>query len=246
MLVPAMTAHDANPSQLSRLNARYLPLLTLARLFLADASLQLTGGGAETFAFVLDMNRLFEGFVVEIVRQHRREILPEALQACALLLQSVGEATHLASRGTRPVFRLRPDLTVRCGTQFPLILDAKYKWLDADDARLGIPPADFYQMHAYARRYDCPRVVLIYPHPFGSAVTIATRFHLNPEPHGLVDVVGIDLRLDLGSTAGVRRLTDQFRSVICTGVADERPHGEDYGLAGIAPVVPSAESAHDS
>ena len=104
---------DAQPSGLARLHPSYVPLLSLARLFLDGGSLQLSGGSHETFAFVFDMNRLFESFVFRFLQRHRADVLPDALSGCALLPQTSGAATHLARRDGRPVFRLAPDLAFR-------------------------------------------------------------------------------------------------------------------------------------
>ena len=46
-----------------------------------------------------------------------------------------------------------------------LILDAKWKRVDAttDDLKHGIQQADVYQLYAYAKRYRCSVVALVYP-----------------------------------------------------------------------------------
>jgi 5-methylcytosine-specific restriction enzyme subunit McrC len=68
-LLPSLTARDACPELLDRLNRRLEPLLDLARLFLDSGIMQLTAGNLSAFAFVFDMNRVFEGFVVNFVRK---------------------------------------------------------------------------------------------------------------------------------------------------------------------------------
>jgi 5-methylcytosine-specific restriction enzyme subunit McrC len=42
-------------------------------------------------------------------------------------------------------------------------MDIKYKHLDETDRKLGVTESDFYQMYAYAKRYACSRVILLYP-----------------------------------------------------------------------------------
>lgn len=111
-LPPSVTVADAGPHLLTRLNRRYEPLLNLARLFLDQGALQLSAGDFTTFAFVLDMNRLFESFVVRIICRHRRDILPD-LANCDLLPQSTGEPLYLAAKDGQRVFRVRPDLACR-------------------------------------------------------------------------------------------------------------------------------------
>src|SRR5205085_2240053 len=151
-LLPRLTAADAAPMLLTRLNQRFAPLLNLARLFLSGSAVQLSAGDLDTFAFVFDMNQLFESFIINFIRRHRAEVLPPTLASCDLLAQTRGATRYLARniRG-REVFQLKPDLAFRQADTaqqkdaFPLLLDAKYKRLDAADARLGISQTDFYQ-----------------------------------------------------------------------------------------------------
>ena len=169
-LIPSAASSDAGQPLLTRLNDRYQPLLNLARLFLDDGSLQMGSGGLNTYSFVFDMNELFESFVVNFIQRNRRDILPESLQECSLHPQSHGlERLYLAERAGRQVFNLRPDLIFKkpSGQSYPLLIDTKYKLLDPALQRQGISQDDFYQMFAYAHRYDCPKVLLVYPRPSG-------------------------------------------------------------------------------
>ena len=209
-LLPVVTAAEASPEGLARLHPEYAPLLTLARLFLDGGSLQLSGGDRETFAFVFDMNRLFESFVFGFLRRHRAAVLPPALADCALLPQSHGTARHLARCAGRAAFRLEPDLALQAPDgAFPLLLDTKYKSLSPAESRTaGISPADMYQMHAYARRYACPRVLLLYPQTAGMAAPLRLRFDL--EDGGTVEAATLDLRVELGKPEGVRQLVEEM------------------------------------
>ncbi|HLL15062.1 MAG TPA: hypothetical protein VK388_08360, partial [Pyrinomonadaceae bacterium] len=94
-----VTAADAAPSLLTRLNRHYEPLLALARLFLEGGSLQLAAQDFNTFAFVFNMNQLFESFIANFISRRRAEILPPALAACELLPQTRGATLHLARDG---------------------------------------------------------------------------------------------------------------------------------------------------
>ncbi len=213
-LLPVVAAFDASPTLLTRLHPEYVPLLTLARLFLDGGSLQLSGGDRETFAFVFDMNRLFESFVFGFLRRHRASILPSSLAECSLLPQSQGIARHLARCDDRAVFRLEPDLALRSpdGT-FPLLLDTKYKSLSPTTSRTaGISPADMYQMHAYARRYACPRILLLYPQTAGMASPLRLRFDL--EGGGTIEAATLDLRVELGKPEGIQQLIDEMRKIL--------------------------------
>jgi 5-methylcytosine-specific restriction enzyme subunit McrC len=179
VLVNHLTAKDASPSLLSRMNSRFAPLLNLARLFLDDSALRLHAGDTDSFAFVFDMNSLFEEFLIEFIRRHRLEILPEELQNCDVLPQTRGATRHLADREEKAVFLLKPDAAFKNEDgQFPLLLDAKYKKLNEQDLRVGVSQSDFYQMHAYANRYACPRILLIYPQTSEMKNNLRVRFRL--------------------------------------------------------------------
>ena len=213
-LLPAVSAAEASAVSLTRLHPSYAPLLTLARLFLDGGSLQLSGGGHESFAFVFDMNRLFESFVFGFLRRHRAAVLPPSLTDCALLPQSVGAHRHLARQEGRPVFRLEPDLAFRAPDgAFPLLLDTKYKSLRPAERRTaGIAPGDLYQMHAYARRYACPRVLLLYPQTAGMTEPLHLRFDL--EGGGVVQAATVDLRVELGKREGVGQLVEEMKTIL--------------------------------
>jgi 5-methylcytosine-specific restriction enzyme subunit McrC len=210
-----LTAADAAPALVTRLNRRFEPLLNLARLFLARGSLQTAAADFETFSFVFDMNRLFESFLVGFITRHRREALTGELRDCELLPQSAGAVRHLARRepDDRPVFRLKPDLAFRRGSEFPLLLDAKYKRLDPADARLGVSPADFYQMHAYARRYDSARVLLLYPQTAEMPERLHRRFALEGT-NKRIEAATLDLRVELGTRAGKQALCATLRDIL--------------------------------
>ncbi len=163
-LLPALNIADLYLICITRLNKRYEPLLNLARLFLENESLQLSSGNFQTFAFALDMNKLFEEFIISFIDRHRFEILPQHLQDCELLPQSAGAVRYLARNSdNHQVFQLKPDLVIRQNGSFPLLVDTKYKRLKEGDRKLGISQSDFYQMYAYAQCYKCPHVLMIYP-----------------------------------------------------------------------------------
>lgn len=209
-----VTAAEAAPSLLTRLNSRFAPLLNLARLFLEGGSLQLAAHDFTTFAFVFDMNKLFESFVVSFINRHRAEVLPDALRDCELLPQTRGATRYLArdERG-RDTFQLIPDLAFRGAGRFPLLLDAKYKRLNPSDRNLGITPADLYQMHAYAHRYRSPRVLLLYPQTAEMPKYLHKRFTLE-EGGGTIEAATIDLGVDLHSQDGKKRLAETLKKVL--------------------------------
>jgi 5-methylcytosine-specific restriction enzyme subunit McrC len=213
-LLPRVTASDANPAQLTRLNERFRPLLNLARLFLEGGTLQMTAGDISTFAFVFDMNQLFEAFIASVIHRHRTEILDDQLANCELLIQSRGATLFLARRNERKVFQTRPDLAIRRDrNDFPLLIDTKYKRLDKNDLKLGVSQADFYQMYGYSHRYDCPRVVLLYPQMEGTPEPLRVCFSLHSSSK-VIEAATVDLRIDMRDKQGQLNLVNELKTIL--------------------------------
>ena len=174
-----------------------------------------------TFSFVFDMNQLFESFIAGFIDRHRAEVLPDALRDCQLLPQTRGASLHLArDAGGRRAFRLLPDFALRHAGRFPLLLDAKYKRLDPTRPNAGVSPADFYQMHAYARRYDCPRVLLLYPRTAGAGGPSRSPFFVEGAD-AIIQAATINLQVPLGSERGRAALAAELRQLLSGGVTHE-------------------------
>ena len=166
----------------------YRPLLKLVEMFWTGAGPQPSPGRVDSFAFMFDMNQLFEEFIAEFIRRELREVW-----------QSHGWTFH-AQSGTRHLlrdesgkdrFRLVPDIRFETDDQTALIVDTKYKLLDTTAARFGVAEADAYQMFAYKERYHCPRVVLLYPQ---TADGIARDFSADADSPPWLEARTVDLR----------------------------------------------------
>ncbi|MBC8134497.1 MAG: hypothetical protein H8F28_01250 [Fibrella sp.] len=225
----SVTLADADPARiLSRLNVRYAPLLSLARLFLSNRSAELLPGqtdDTETWAFTLDMNHLFEQFVAGFIARHRTLCLPDDLADCTILPQTRGAIRYLATRETPPtqnLFALEPDIAFQnpADKSFPLLLDTKYKRLDGNErTNLGVSQSDLYQMFAYAHRYDCPRVILLYPATTDAEIGERAVFRFGDfgatnETLRHVIVATIDTRNDLRTAADVGCFADELNRLL--------------------------------
>lgn len=77
----------------------------------------------------------------------------------------------------------RPDIVIRRKAEVVAIVDTKWKRLAAalDDPKQGIGQGDVYQMMAYARLYDCRRLMLVYPHHegVGKEERLTSRHRIN-------------------------------------------------------------------
>lgn len=215
-LLPSISAETADTVVLTRLNVRYAPVLNLARFFLRGWAPHVTSGSVNSFAFVVDMNQVFEVFIINFIRKHRDTILPDELRTAGLLRQSVGAARYLAHVSGKQAFRLRPDLACRVGQQFPVLVDAKYKRVNPNDTGAGIANADFYQMYAYAHRYHSKRVILLYPQTAELASPLDLTFHLS-DCDATIVAATVDLRGNLGSVETRAYLTNRLKSLFSTG-----------------------------
>lgn len=165
-LLPHISLLDLDKVQFTRLNERFRSAFNLARLFLESLAPQLVVESQELFAFVFDMNVLFERFVVRFLRRHHRQIFRAPFENLRIVSQASGMRHYLAERipEGRAVFRLKPDILLMTSEDIvAAIIDTKYKRLDPRQVRLGVAEGDFYQMLAYSVRLECPRTVLLYP-----------------------------------------------------------------------------------
>lgn len=133
----------------TRLTERFRPAYELARLIIASTSFDLGHGEAPASAFLVNMNKAFEDFVVAALRDalglSRRELVQGA-QGHALYLDQERQV------------KLEPDLSVWRGGAPVWVGDTKYKRLLPAD----FPNADIYQATAYAIAAGLDGALLIY------------------------------------------------------------------------------------
>lgn len=210
-LLPSIS-HNLTQVTFTRLNAGYRPAYNLACMFLAQESLQLWPGQTQVFTFLFDMNVLFERFILGFLRHHYA--LPECLQGCEILAQGKGSPRWLARTlrdGGRQKFRLKPDILLRRADQsIALIIDTKYK------TNREIKEADAYQMHAYATRYDCQDVLLLYPEAQLEPQTLYIEGLPQHTPTQL-RAQTINLRHDLRCREGRKALAEELAQTLAGG-----------------------------
>ena len=125
-----------------RLNGRYFPALPLAELILRKLTLTHNVGGATAYGFMIDMNQLFERFV--LVRL--KNILTEkGFSVSGQVTTKFDLAGHA---------EIRPDILIQ-GNGQTIVADTKYKITE------NAKSADLYQMLAYCRILKLPLGFLI-------------------------------------------------------------------------------------
>ncbi|MFC3175009.1 McrC family protein [Novosphingobium bradum] len=153
--------------EIDRTRRRWEALLELAKLFLGrqwQATHHDDARGAG-LSLLFPMNDLFERYVAAL--------LPRALAGTGCTTDAQGGHKFcLTDEGppARQLFQTRPDLIVRdAAGDAAMVIDTKWKRLHptVDDAKQGVSQGDVYQLMAYGRLYECPDLVLLYPHHAG-------------------------------------------------------------------------------
>lgn len=140
--------------------AHYDTAMAWARLILQDES-PLTGTGQHPAPSLLfPMEAVFEAFVAKHLA---RQLNPDHV----LRLQA--HSLRLVRHKKQDWFQLKPDLLVQTSKSNHLVLDTKWKLVDAKKAnskeKYGLDQSDFYQLQAYGQSYldGAGDVILIYP-----------------------------------------------------------------------------------
>lgn len=173
--IPSSAQPDADfmRVRLDRGMAHYDAALAWARLILQNES-PLTGNGTHRAPSLLfPMEAVFEAFVA-------KHLARQLDNSCTLLTQA--RSFSLVRHKEQSWFRLKPDLLVQRAKDNRLVLDTKWKLLDARKAnstgKYGLDQGDFYQLHAYGQSYLDGKgdMVLIYPKTdcFGQPLPIFT------------------------------------------------------------------------
>lgn len=148
---------------LDRTNNRWRELVELARLLLGDRFQTTSSGSQNGFSLTFDMSRLFEAYVARSLKR--------AFSGTELTIHAQGGRLYCledAETGTGR-FMTKPDILVKRKGKVELIIDTKWKRVSRaiDDPKQGISQADVYQMMAYSQLYQCPGLLLLYPHHRG-------------------------------------------------------------------------------
>jgi 5-methylcytosine-specific restriction enzyme subunit McrC len=168
-----LSSVDLDHIEFNRLNERFYPAFQLARLLLEGLTVQLLAGGQRAFAFVFDMDRLFEQFVASFLQTYSRLILPEEWRDLPIELQGSISKQHLVlpmPLPEKPMFPLKPDILLGLPGQPNLIIDTKNKALPLKQSYRAVAEGDAYQMLAYATQFHCRSILLLYPHTLGAEV----------------------------------------------------------------------------
>jgi len=129
---------------LPRSRSYYYDILNLCMFFIAHSTLEYKSAKeVRVKSFVVDMNRVFEEYIYNILR----EKLSDPYKVKRHQKQPLFDNT--------PKYEIEPDYLILEDGKVKVVVDAKYKKEPTTD--------DFYQVLVYADRYNVADTMLIYP-----------------------------------------------------------------------------------
>jgi 5-methylcytosine-specific restriction enzyme subunit McrC len=148
----AVSLVDYQPKELpefiwTRLNDRYRPAVALAELILTNTALAAELGPIRARGFLVDMNRVFENFVVVALRE-----------ALGLSTRQFRQGDGRLRLDTARRVVLKPDISWWQGSRCVFVGDVKYKKIRVD----GVLHPDLYQLLAYTTATNLDDGLLIY------------------------------------------------------------------------------------
>jgi len=153
-----VTPAEANSITFNRLNRIFEPYIEMCKLFLSQSTLTLQSSEIESFSLLIPMEKLFEGFITEVLKEDSIYFFGRPVAVRSQM--SVGRMA--CDENGKELFNLIPDILIGSPV-IEAIIDTKYKTLDSTDAKLGISQADLYQIYVYATKTNTDRCMLLYP-----------------------------------------------------------------------------------
>lgn len=175
---------------LDRTNQRWMDLLSFAKLLLSENYQQTTSGSTDGYALLFQMNVLYEKYIARL--------LSKALINTGFRVTTQGGYRYCLFEGNKGRFRTVPDVIIHDSSSLICIIDSKWKRIlpRKEDKKQGISESDIHQLMAYSRIYDCPNVILLYPHhsDLGDIAPEPIEYSIAREnAHDMLTIATIDL-----------------------------------------------------
>jgi 5-methylcytosine-specific restriction enzyme subunit McrC len=144
----------------SRLNQHYTPVISLAKLILEDSGLNFQQtGGVESSSFLIDMNLLFEKFVLNYLRNCLSDYLVKGA-----MRRGGPYSLDVTGQWTR-----NPDIVIKSTNRSPLlVMDAKYRVSTKEQGEEFSRDTD--QLFGYTFAVGVPMGLLVYPKSESSSI----------------------------------------------------------------------------
>ncbi len=154
-------------AKLDRTYKEYEKVLMWSRLFLKNSSITSTQGNVVNTSIMFPMEKVFEDYIAFLFKKYSKDYI----------ITAQDRSIFLVTHRNRGKFRLRPDIVVTNEELPVLIVDTKWKVLNAykEKENYGISQSDMYQLYAYGKKYEMehnkgrelkikpPHLVLLYP-----------------------------------------------------------------------------------
>ncbi len=180
--------------RIDRTNRRWQTLFDLACMFMKREwqATHFDNVRTDGISLLFPMNDLFESYVAT---QLRRVLMPYDIEVVAQggLKYCLGDwSQDSLCRAT--LFQTKPDIIIRRGGKVLGIIDTKWKQLSKNPLtkKHGVGQTDVYQLMAYARLYDCKRLMLLYPSSPGKFDGIRKGFGIANGTERL-DIASLDI-----------------------------------------------------
>jgi 5-methylcytosine-specific restriction enzyme subunit McrC len=199
-LLGRVTLTEYHPTNLplvtyTGLNDRYRSAVELSKLILRSASIELRQGSSNSSAFIIDMNAVFENFVVTALRESlglSQRAFPQNF------------SMHLDHNRQIPI---KPDLSWQEGERCVFIGDVKYK---RTRSIKGENP-DIYQVLSYAVAADLRNTMLVY----AKGEVEESKYHVG-DPSCQIEIHALDISLSpqmiLGQIAAIAQRIREHRT----------------------------------
>lgn len=165
--------------------SRFEPLLNMARFILEHVSPSPANAGSAVYSLMFDMNDVFEHFIAAEMKT--------ALRSENVRVRYQVKGKSLVRKNGRKKFALKPDIGVFRKRENVCLVDTKWKRLDMTRTHNNVSQADIYQMYAYGKEYDSPRVVLLYPKHKSVPDNVSMYEHVGEEPAKRIEIKTIDV-----------------------------------------------------
>ena len=156
---------------------------------------------------MFDMNKLFEEFIAEFIK---REGILEGTIYQGYDQKNQHPQKYLLQE---KLFKMKPDICLLKVNSIDCIIDTKYKLLnDKDQKQYGVSQSDVYQMYAYANKYKCKRIILLYPEHLSEIKSKAYKF----EEGNTLEIATVNLQRDLHNEKEKENLKNKLINVLGT------------------------------
>jgi 5-methylcytosine-specific restriction enzyme subunit McrC len=156
----------------------YTSPVAWSKIILSGMSPLSMQGNANAFSLLFPLEAVFESYVEQVLRK----TLPRHLR-----LKGQSKKHHLVTYQNSKMFNLKPDITVSDDDRIILVLDTKWKLIDASKAngtdKFMLSQQDFYQMFAYGHKYldGVGELVLVFPVNERFTQPLPSPFEFSPQ-----------------------------------------------------------------